>query len=358
MPSCNPWGSRRGKIDDPRERRVAVTSAFNQQIRFRPLKDSAYKLAATERRNPRSLSLDQMPIRKLLLLINREDQLVPRAVERELASIARAVNAVVKAIEHGGRLIYVGAGTSGRLAALDAAECPPTFGVSARMVQAVVAGGRRALTRAAEDVEDSASQGAKDLAARKLHASDVVIGVTSSGRTPYVVGALQFARKRGAPTVLLTSNRISPASRFADITIAPQTGPEVIAGSTRMKAGTGQKLILNMLTTAAMIRLGRIYNNWMVDLSMTNEKLRNRGLRILTQATGASLPRAKRALAQSGSVRVALVMLKTRRSASQARRWLQQAGGNLARALAATTAAPRSTGAKEGLRKMRPRKKT
>lgn len=266
--------------------------------------------------------------------MNHEDRLVPSAVGRELAAISRAVEVVAKSIEHGGRLIYVGAGTSGRLAALDAAECLPTFGVSSRLVQAVVAGGRRALTRAAEDVEDSLSQGAKDLAARKIDARDVVIGVSASGTTPYVLGALRFARKRGAKTVLLTSNRHSPARRSAHITIAPQTGPELIAGSTRMKAGTAQKLILNMLSTAAMIRLGRVYNNWMVDLSMTNEKLRRRGLRILEEATGASAAEAKSALAQSGSLRVALVMLKTGKSASQARGLLQRTGQNLSRALA------------------------
>jgi N-acetylmuramic acid 6-phosphate etherase len=302
------------------------------------LRNTSPKLAATERRNPLSQSLDQMTTRALLKLINREDHLVPRAVERELPSIERAVDAVAKSIEQGGRLIYVGAGTSGRLAALDAAECPPTFGVSSRLVQAVVAGGRRALTRAAEDVEDSAPQGARDLAARNLVARDVVIGVTASGRTPYVLGALRFAHKRGATTVLLTSNRNSPAARLADISIAPRTGPEVIAGSTRMKAGTAQKLILNMLSTAAMIRLGRVYNNWMVDVSMTNEKLRGRGLRILEQATGASTPEAKRALAQSGSLRVALVMLKTGMSASESRRWLQRSGTNLSEALALDSA--------------------
>jgi N-acetylmuramic acid 6-phosphate etherase len=319
---------------------------------------NSYKLTATERRNPRSQKLDQMGTRELLKLINREDQLVPRAVEREIASIARAVEAVAKSIGHGGRLIYVGAGTSGRLAALDAAECPPTFGVSPQLVQTVVAGGQRALTRAAEDVEDSASQGARDLAARKVHAQDIVVGVTASGRTPYVVGALQYARKRGAATVLLTSNRNSPAARFADIHIVPQTGPEIIAGSTRMKAGTAQKLILNMLSTAAMVRLGRVYNNWMVDLNMTNEKLRTRGLRILEQATGASAADAKRALAQSGSIRVALVMLKTGRSPSEARRWVQGAGNNLSHALGVDSADARSIGDKTGPRKMRSRKKS
>jgi len=272
--------------------------------------------------------------RELLKMINREDRLVPGAVARELGPISRAVDAVAKSMEQGGRLIYVGAGTSGRLAALDAAECPPTFGVPARIVQAVVAGGRRALTRAAEGAEDSPSRGAGDLAARRIGAHDVVVGVTASGGTPYVVGALRFARKRGAKTVLLTSNRNSPARRWASITIAPQTGAEVIAGSTRMKAGTAQKLILNMLSTAAMIRLGRVYNNWMVDLNMTNAKLRSRGLRILEEAAGASAPEAKRALAQSRSLRVALVMLKTGQSASEARRSLQRTAGNLEQALA------------------------
>lgn len=273
-------------------------------------------------------------------MINREDRLVPAAVGRELGPISRAVEVIAKSIQRGGRLIYVGAGTSGRLAALDAAECPPTFGVPARLVQAVVAGGRRALTRAAEGSEDSASQGASDLGDRKIGARDVVIGVTASGGTPYVLGAVRFARARGARTVLLTSNRKSPARRWAHITIAPRTGPEVIAGSTRMKAGTAQKLILNMLSTAAMIRLGRVYNNWMVDLSMTNAKLRSRGLRILQEAAGASAPEAKRALARSGSLRVALVMLKMGLPAPQARRRLQGAAGNLVQALAAHSARP------------------
>ena len=273
------------------------------------------------------------------MMMNREDRLVPRAVGRELAPIARAVEVIAKSIEQGGRLIYIGAGTSGRLAALDAAECPPTFGVPSRLVQAVVAGGRRALTRAAEGVEDSPSQGAGDLAARKIGARDVVVGVTASGSTPYVLGALRFARKRGAKTVLLTSNRNSPGRRAADITIAPRTGAEVIAGSTRMKAGTAQKLILNMLSTAAMIRLGRVYKNWMVDLNMSNAKLRSRGLRILEEATCASAAEAKRALSQSGSLRVALMMLKTGASVPQARRGLQRTGGNLWQALAAHSAA-------------------
>src|SRR3984893_2939632 len=345
--SWNPWDWRPEKIDESPDEatRVSINNfhratrrRFTRQIHLLALKNSSHKLTATERRNPRSQSLDQMTTPALLKMINREDQLVPRAVQRELPSIERAVDTIAKAIAQGGRLIYVGAGTSGRLAALDAAECPPTFGVSSRLVQAVVAGGRRALTRAAENVEDSAAQGSRDLAVKKIRARDIVIGVTASGRTPYVLGALHLARRRGTTTVLITSNRNSPASRLAHITIAPQTGPEVIAGSTRMKAGTAQKLILNMLSTAAMIRLARVYNNWMVDLSMTNEKLRSRGLRILEQATGASAPDAKRALAQSGNLRIALVMLKTGMSQSESRRWLQRFGTNLSQALAMDSA--------------------
>lgn len=298
------------------------------------MKPSPHKVAATERRNPRSQRLDQLTTRELLQTINREDQMVAGAVTKEIGAIARAVTAIVQAIERGGRLIYVGAGTSGRLAALDAAECPPTFGVPAGLVQAVIAGGLRAMTRASEEQEDSLLQGGRDLAGRKVSARDVVVGVTASGGTPYVLGALQYARKRGAMTITVTSNRTSAAARIAQITIAPRTGPEVIAGSTRMKAGTAQKLILNMLSTAAMIRLGRVYNNWMVDLSMSNEKLRRRGLRILEEATGASSADAKRALARSGNLRVALLMLETGESAAEAERSLKQSAGNLRRALA------------------------
>jgi N-acetylmuramic acid 6-phosphate etherase len=290
---------------------------------------SSNGMATTERYNPRWRKLDRLSTRDLLNLINREDQIVPRAVERELAAVSRAVDCIVEAIQHGGRLIYVGAGTSGRLAALDAAECPPTFGVSPRLVQAVIAGGRRALTSAAENAEDSALQGGKDLLAKDISATDVVAGVSASGSTPYVLGALRLAKKRGARTIAITVNRNSPASRIARITIAPHTGPEVIAGSTRMKAGTAQKLILNMLTTAAMIRLGHVYNNWMVDLNMTNEKLRSRGLRILQEATGVTEAKARRALAGSGNLRVALVMLQTGLSVGEARRRLKQNAGDL-----------------------------
>ncbi len=256
------------------------------------------------------------------------------AVGRELPRVARAVDAIVRALRRGGRLIYVGAGTSGRLATLDAAECPPTFGVAPGTIQAAVAGGRRALTRAVEGAEDSVARGARDVAAKKVTADDVVVGLTAGGSTPYVLGALAYARRRGAVTVGVTSNRGSPLERVAAITIAPQVGAEVIAGSTRMKAGTAQKLVLNMLSTAAMVRLGRVYDNWMIGVALTNRKLRQRGLRILEQASGASVAEAQRALRQARhDLRAALVMVKTGASAAEARRRLKQARGNLRQAL-------------------------
>ncbi len=295
---------------------------------------SARKQKTTEQRNPRSRGLDLLSTPEILRVMNREDARVAAAVERELPQVARAVDAIVAALRRGGRLIYVGAGTSGRLAPLDAAECPPTFGVPRGLVQAVIAGGRRALTEAVEGAEDSAAQGARDLAAKKITARDVVVGLTASGSTPYVLGALGYARRRRAATVGVTSNPSSPISDLATVTIAPQVGPEVIAGSTRMKSGTAQKMVLNMLSTAAMVRLGRVYDNWMIDVALTNRKLRRRGLRMLEQATGAVASAAARALRQAGhDLRVALVMLKTGSNAAESRRRLARAGGKLRRAL-------------------------
>jgi N-acetylmuramic acid 6-phosphate etherase len=292
------------------------------------------KPRGTEERNPRSHDLDQLPTLALVRAIHREDALVLGALRRELPTIARAVDLIARSLARGGRLIYVGAGTSGRLAALDAAECPPTFGVSPRLVQAVMAGGRRALTKSVEGAEDSAAQGARDLAAKRVGQGDVVVGLSASGATPYVLGALTVARRRGAATIGVTANRPSLLSRVARITIAPATGPEVVAGSTRLKAGTAQKLVLNMLSTAAMIRLGHVYEGWMVDVSPTNQKLRRRALRILQETTGASELQAVIALAQAGNrLRVALVMLKMGTGAPEAQRWLKRAGDNLRRAL-------------------------
>jgi N-acetylmuramic acid 6-phosphate etherase len=244
------------------------------------------------------------------------------------------VDAIARALGRGGRLIYVGAGTSGRLAMLDAAECPPTFGISPRVVQAVVAGGQHALVRSVEGAEDSAGQGARDIAARRVTRKDVVVGLAASGSTPYVLGALAYARRRGATTIGVTSNRRSALTRVAHIVIAPEVGPEVLAGSTRMKAGTAQKLVLNMLSTAAMVRAGRVYDNWMIGVALTNRKLRERGLRILREATGATVEEAARALRQAGhNLRAAFLMLETGRSAAEARPRLRWAGGNVRKAL-------------------------
>jgi len=298
------------------------------------MKASPQRLRRTEQRSTRSRGLDQRTTRDIVCAISREDAGVAHAVARELPRIARATDAVAHALQSGGRLIYVGAGTSGRLATLDAAECPPTFGVSPAMVQAVIAGGRRALTGAVEGAEDNALQGKKDLAARRLMPRDVVVGLSASGTTPYVLGALQFARRRGACAIAVTANRRSPIARVAHIAIVAETGPEIIAGSTRMKAGTAQKMILNMLSTAAMIRLGRVYNNWMVDVALSNRKLRQRGLRILQEAAGARPSQAARALRLAGNdLRVALIMLKSGAEAAAARRRLRAAGGMLRPAL-------------------------
>jgi len=215
----------------------------------------------TEHRNPASRNLDRLSSTAILRLMNWEDRKVAVLVGREIPAISRAVDAIVRAIRKGGRLIYVGAGTSGRLAVLDAAECPPTFGVSPQVVQAFIAGGRKAVTGAVEGAEDSAADGARDLRATKLTARDVVVGIAASGTTPYVLGAMNYARKRGATMVAVTSNRRSPMAKLARIVIAPGVGPEVVTGSTRLKAGTSQKLVLNMLSTASMVRLGHVYEN-------------------------------------------------------------------------------------------------
>jgi N-acetylmuramic acid 6-phosphate etherase len=266
--------------------------------------------------------------------MNREDRKVAIAVGREIPAIGRAVDAVVESVRKGGRLLYVGAGTSGRLAVLDAAECPPTFGVSRNLVQALIAGGKRAVTGAVEGAEDSVANGARDLRANKVGRNDVVVGIAASGTTPYVLGALAFARKRGATTVAITANRRTPITRHAQIAIATEVGPEIIAGSTRLKAGTSQKLVLNMLSTAAMVRLGHVYENLMIDVALTNQKLRDRALRILAEASGRSSSMSAHALRQSGhNVRVALVMLKCGLDAKNARARLVLTKGNLRQAL-------------------------
>jgi N-acetylmuramic acid 6-phosphate etherase len=299
------------------------------------------KAARTEQRNSRSRGLDRRSTLDILRVINREDSTVAGSVRRELPHIARAVDAIAKSLERGGTLFYIGAGTSGRLGVLDAAECPPTFGTPAGMVRALIAGGDRALRHPIEGAEDSAANGARDLRRAGLSARDVVVGIAASGSTAYVLGALAFARQKGAVTIGVTSNPRSPVAQKARISIAPDTGPEAIAGSTRMKAGTAQKMVLNMLSTAAMVQIGRIYGNWMVHVALTNQKLRRRGARILEEAAGVTLSTAEHALRQAGhNLPAALVMLKTGSSAREARQQLVAAGGRVLEVLEAAKKHP------------------
>jgi N-acetylmuramic acid 6-phosphate etherase len=288
----------------------------------------------TEQRNAASRKLDRMTAREIVRLMNREDGKVAAAVGRELTAIARAVDAIVSGIRKGGRLIYVGAGSSGRMGVLDAAECPPTFGTSPRLVQALIAGGRRAITRAVEGAEDSSRNGERDLRAKKLTRNDVVVGIAASGTTPYVLGALKYARRRGATTVAVTSNLRMPVGRLAKIVIAPEVGPEVLTGSTRLKAGTSQKMVLNMLSTAVMARLGHVRENLMIDMLLTNEKLADRARRILAEASGKKVSATEHALRAAGyDMRVALVMLKLGVGAAEARKGLRAVRGDLRKAM-------------------------
>jgi N-acetylmuramic acid 6-phosphate etherase len=262
----------------------------------------------TERENPASASLDTRPTHEILRIINREDRRVVPGVGKTIPQIARAVDVAVEAIRRGGRLVYLGAGTSGRLGVLDAAECLPTFGTD--RVVAVIAGGPAAMFSSIEGAEDDSQQALHDLRRIKLCRRDVLLGISASGRTPYVLAGMRYARRLGAITLALTSNPQAPLRRWADIEIVPVVGPEVIAGSSRMKAGTAQKLVLNMLSTATMVRLGRTLSNWMIHVQLTNEKLRKRGQAILEKAAGVSAARAARALEESGrNLPVALMML-------------------------------------------------
>jgi N-acetylmuramic acid 6-phosphate etherase len=288
------------------------------------------KLKATEQRNPRTRGIDSKTATGILRAIHREDASVARAVSRAIPAIARAVDAMTRAIQNGGRGFYIGAGTSGRLAVLDAAELPPTYGTRPKVVQAIIAGGRRALTHAVEGAEDNRAQGARDLRVRKLTSKDAVVGIAASGGTPYVLGALEFANRVGAVTIGVTSNPNAPITKSVQISIVTATGPEAITGSTRMKAGTAQKLVLNMLSTATMIRLGRVYDNWMIGVALTNQKLRARGLRILMEASGADVAESTLALRQAGhNLSAALIMLKTGASAQEARRLLRDNHGHV-----------------------------
>ncbi|HCV42870.1 MAG TPA: N-acetylmuramic acid 6-phosphate etherase [Bacteroidetes bacterium] len=283
---------------------------------------------ATEQRNPRSKEIDHYSTLDILKLINNEDKLVAFAVERELGYIAEAVELIVHAFKNGGRLVYVGAGTSGRLGILDAAECPPTFGTDPKMVVGLMAGGEPAVFRSQEGAEDNEAQALRDIENLNINKKDVVCGIAASRRTPYVVAAIERARERGAMTIYITTNPRREFDLQVDVAICPEVGAEVIMGSTRMKSGTAQKLVLNMLTTTAMIKMGKVYENMMVDLQLTNEKLTERAKRIIMIATGIEYRVAESLLnAASGHVKTAIVMAKTGLSADEAEVRLREANG-------------------------------
>jgi len=289
----------------------------------------------TEQPNPRSCNLDLKSALAIARTINAEDAKVAAAVKRVLPQIACAIDLTANALRNGGRLIYVGAGTSGRIAALDAAECPPTFNIPSRMVQFVIAGGTKALASASEADEDSRELSQGEIAKKKPGKKDVVVGVAASGRTPFTVAAVQYARRHGAKTIAVTCNRDSPLEDAAHLAIVVEVGPEVISGSTRMKAGTAQKMILNMLSTGVMTRLGYVYGNLMVNVRLKNNKLSERGLSILQSASGISRIMAEQALKAAGNkVPVALVMLKAKVDRAAAESALRSASGHVRRAIA------------------------
>ncbi len=282
----------------------------------------------TEQRNPASMTMDRMTTEEILRLINAEDKQVPLAVEKEIPFIIRAVDLIVDSFHKGGRLLYFGAGTSGRLGVVDASECPPTFGSEPGLVVGVIAGGNAAMFKAQEGAEDSPDQARRDVEANNVSAIDTVCGIAASRRTPYVVAAVTRARELGARTIYITTNPRSEFDIDVDVAICPEVGPEVLMGSTRMKSGTAQKLVLNMLTTTAMVRLGKVYENMMVDLQLTNQKLVERSKRIVMMATGVDYEGAAEVLGRSnGHVKSAIVMIKAKVSFEEARRRIEAAGG-------------------------------
>lgn len=289
----------------------------------------------TEQTNRASTDLDLKSSLEIVRVINNEDAKVVDAVRGALPQIARAVGLIANALQKGGRLIYVGAGTSGRIAALDAAECPPTFNVDPRMVQFVMAGGPAALASALEADEDSRELGRREMAKRKPGRNDVIVGIAASGRTPFTIAAVEHAKSKGAKTISVTCNRNSPLQRAAHLAIVTEVGPEVISGSTRMKAGTAQKMVLNMLSSGAMTRLGYVYGNLMVNVTPRNSKLAARGVSILQQAASVSSDVASKALRSAGnSVPVALVMLQAQVDRHEAEHALKSAKGHVRRAIA------------------------
>lgn len=292
----------------------------------------------SEDRNPKTMDIDLLPTLEVLRKINDEDKGVAAAVEKVIPDIAAAVDRIVSAFQDGARLVYMGAGTSGRLGVLDASECPPTFGVPEDMVVGLIAGGVDALVHSAEGAEDDPKQGIKALQDIKLTADDVVVGIAVSGRTPYVIGGLTYAKEVGATTVALSCNPRSTIAGIADIAISPVVGPEVLTGSTRLKSGTAQKLVLNMLSTASMIRIGKSYQNLMVDLNPSNKKLVARAVRIVMQTTGCAAQQARQALDQTGNdVKLAILVTITGMGVEEARKALANAGGFLRKAIGEKT---------------------
>lgn len=289
----------------------------------------------TETRNPRTMELDQMTELQIVTVMNEEDARVPLAIAKCLPQIAQAAAWAVEAFAQGGRLFYMGAGTSGRLGVLDAAECPPTFGVPQGMVVGVIAGGEKAFIHAVEGAEDSRALGKNDLEAHALTEKDFVIGIAASGRTPYVLGGLDYARSLGCHTAAIACNVGSAVGKAAELAIEVDCGPEVLTGSTRLKSGTAQKLILNMISTASMVRSGKAYQNLMVDVMQTNEKLHTRAENIVIEATGVERAEARRAIDEAGgSVKCAITMLLAGCGAAEAQRRLDQAGGHVRGAIA------------------------
>jgi N-acetylmuramic acid 6-phosphate etherase len=299
------------------------------------IKAADLRSLSTEKTNSSSTNLDQKSALEIARIINREDAKVAKAVKSALPQIAQAIDLVAAALSKGGRLIYVGTGTSGRIASLDAAECPPTFDIPPRMVQFIIAGGTKALAAAVEADEDSRELGHKAIARRKPSKKDVVVGIAASGRTPFTVAAIEYARRHGAKTVAVVCNPNSPLGQAAHVSIVAEVGPEVVAGSTRMKAGTAQKMILNMLTTGAMARMGYIYGNLMVNLHTKNSKLAERGVAIVQEVTGLKQQEARKLLAAAaGRVSIALIMAKAKVSGTAAVAALERSSGRVRQAIA------------------------
>ena len=288
----------------------------------------------TEQRNPNSMHVDSLSALEIVQLMNQEDKQVPLAIEKCLPQIAQAVECIVAAFQQGGRLVYIGAGTSGRLGVLDASECPPTFGVSPEMVKGIIAGGERALRHPIEGAEDSKEQAVIDLQTIQFSSKDVLVGIAASGRTPYVIGALEYAKSLGSATVSIASNPNSAMANIVDIAIDTVVGPEVLTGSSRLKSGTAQKLVLNMLTTASMILMGKCYQNLMVDVQASNEKLKARAIRIVMQATDCDKALAEETLKQAEqNAKLAIMMILSGLDRAQAEALLEKHQGKLQLAL-------------------------